>query len=418
MAPLEEVWRNLRAIWGDRQLALVYLNIALYALCYQMQRPMLPELVHSLGEQGSAAFARVESIAGTVQLVGGLLSGPLMDKLGPRFLFLVSFIASLASYWLTISATTVTGLYLSRLPTVVQHAMMAGRTIVTIRSTPECRAALLAYLMSAYGIGMTIGPALGGHITTMSGGDPKVVSAVACAGTAVSCVLVLFFVPDVSPPASAPAAAAFSLPSLARALRARAVVGALLIKTGVAFAGALIHSFLPIFMTEHLGLSVEQKGFILSFFGVILFINAPVIGAVKQYAGDATICRITSLAAAACFLVVPMQSDARGLYAVAAVLAPVSALFNNVSTALLTATVPPQFAGSIIALDMAIGSGVRIISPLAVVWLIGASGVLAVGRAAALLTLACSAALWLWRSFGNAPKLGPMARCPSVSKAE
>ena len=62
-------------------------------------------------------------------------------------------------------STTLTSLLLSRLPTVLQHAVLAARALITETSSDETRAQALGYIGFAYGIGLATGPTLGGYLS-------------------------------------------------------------------------------------------------------------------------------------------------------------------------------------------------------------------------------------------------------------
>jgi MFS family permease len=56
----------------------------------------------------------------------------------------------------------------SRLATLMQHAVLAARTIVTAQSPEDERAALLGYIGASYGLGFAAGPAAGGLLSSVS----------------------------------------------------------------------------------------------------------------------------------------------------------------------------------------------------------------------------------------------------------
>jgi MFS family permease len=56
----------------------------------------------------------------------------------------------------------------SRLATLMQHAVLAARTIVTAQSPEYERAALLGYIGASYGLGFALGPAAGGLLSSVS----------------------------------------------------------------------------------------------------------------------------------------------------------------------------------------------------------------------------------------------------------
>ena len=58
-------------------LLLIYINIALYATCFQIQRPLEPFLVEKLGLTGDSGgeYAKLQSFFSLMQTVGSLLAG-------------------------------------------------------------------------------------------------------------------------------------------------------------------------------------------------------------------------------------------------------------------------------------------------------------------------------------------------------
>lgn len=106
-----------------------------------------------------------------------------MDVYGPKLVLLLSFGSSAASYALTGMSHTMTMIYISRLPTLLQHAVMATRTAVGESSSEADRARLIGYTGVAYGIGMAIGPVIGGLLAKH---DLRLSAWVAAAGSMLS----------------------------------------------------------------------------------------------------------------------------------------------------------------------------------------------------------------------------------------
>ena len=98
----------------------------LYATCFQLQRPLEPFLVDKLVKSDGVSvdsqqqFANVQSFFSAVQMIGSLASGVLIDWLGVRGGFLLTFGASALSYQLLAQTTSIYGLYLSKIPAVFQ----------------------------------------------------------------------------------------------------------------------------------------------------------------------------------------------------------------------------------------------------------------------------------------------------------
>jgi OCT family organic cation transporter-like MFS transporter 18 len=170
---------------------LLYGNVALYALCFQLQQPTQLYLVKSLvvGEAAAGQFAWLKTVNGVLQLAGSLLSGILIDRFGIRAVFVLSLVASALSYALVaLPVDDVRILFLAQLPTVLQHAVLAARAYVSLNASPAERAVQLGYVGVAYGVGMVAGPALGGVLGSIS---LRLPAALATVGSLVSIALLL-----------------------------------------------------------------------------------------------------------------------------------------------------------------------------------------------------------------------------------
>lgn len=150
----------------------VYMLVVMYALCYQLQSPLEPFLVEQLSAKdvdGAAAYARLQSFFSVVQMLGSFIVGYLLDVVGLRFMFALNFIGCAASYALLARATTMEGLYLSKLPAVLMAGFLCAQTAAA-KLTPAGaeRATALGRLTSSYTVGGVIGPALGGVLGVQS----------------------------------------------------------------------------------------------------------------------------------------------------------------------------------------------------------------------------------------------------------
>jgi OCT family organic cation transporter-like MFS transporter 18 len=166
----------------SNKVTITYFNIILYALSYQLQRPVEPflvrSLIHNFGEDASKetaanqTYGNLTSFFSAIQTIGSPLVGILFDKIGTRRTSILVYLASAASYAILANATSANWLYLSKVPTILQHAFLVGQATVASLSTEDnqndllTRAAALGRMTTAYTIGATIGPALGGYLAT------------------------------------------------------------------------------------------------------------------------------------------------------------------------------------------------------------------------------------------------------------
>ena len=112
---------------------ITYLNIVLYALCYQLQRPVEPFLIKSLQEEAvgddsvSRAYGNLQSFFNTAQTLGSPLVGILLDRVGIRYTSAIVFLSSGLSYAILASSYDMKTLFFSKIPTVLQAAFLGKK---------------------------------------------------------------------------------------------------------------------------------------------------------------------------------------------------------------------------------------------------------------------------------------------------
>jgi len=156
----------------DKRVLLIYFLVVMYAVSYQLQAPLEPFLVEKLVTDDDAAvpYARLHSFFAFVQMVGSLIVGNLIDRIGLRGAFVLNFVCCAASYALLAQATTIQGLYLSKVPTVFMAGFLCAQTAAAKLTKPgEMRVAVLGRLTMAYTVGATVGPSLGGILGVSAG---------------------------------------------------------------------------------------------------------------------------------------------------------------------------------------------------------------------------------------------------------
>ena len=92
-------------------------------------------------------------------------------------------------------ATTPELLFLSKVPTLLQHAFLVGQAVVVSQEGHDAtaRAAALGRMTTMYTIGATVGPALGGYLATS---DMYAGARLAVVGSVISVILSLLFLRD------------------------------------------------------------------------------------------------------------------------------------------------------------------------------------------------------------------------------
>jgi predicted MFS family arabinose efflux permease len=186
---------------ANAALWITYVNIVLYALCYQLQRPVEPFLVQTLSNGGSSAdvtrtYGHLQSFFSAIQTVGSPLVGILLDRVGVRWASTIVFASSALSYWILSETKTMAALFYSKIPTAFQHAFLVAQAVAALacQGDEAARAQALGRVTTAYTVGATLGPAMGGYLAEH--GDLYVGAKLAVAGSLLSVVLSLVFLPN------------------------------------------------------------------------------------------------------------------------------------------------------------------------------------------------------------------------------
>mmetsp|Transcript_42956 Transcript_42956/g.64748 ORF Transcript_42956/g.64748 Transcript_42956/m.64748 type:complete len:492 (-) Transcript_42956:555-2030(-) len=293
----------------DRQaLYTTYINIILYALCYQLQRPIEPFLIQSLISSSSTptttvneTYGRLNSFFSAIQTIGSPLVGMLLDRIGIRMTSAMVYLSSALSYLILANANSMTALFASKIPTALQHAFLVAQATAACstggdekgeedeaKSTTN-RARALARMTTAYTIGATVGPALGGYLATPGNvvegveGDLYRGARWAVVGSLVSVVISLLFLSDASSSSNAEKRSADSSPSpksfvsqlqnsVSIALRCN-LWPLLLVKIITGIASSIHSTALPLILSQQLNFDPSQLGIGMSIasFSVALF---------------------------------------------------------------------------------------------------------------------------------------------------
>jgi OCT family organic cation transporter-like MFS transporter 18 len=177
---------------------IVYLNVALYATCFQIQRPLEPFLVDKLIKNGATdsgqEYAKLQSFFSIIQMVGSLISGRMLDRFGVKGGFVVNFVACALCYGLLSQATTLPILYASKVPSVFQMGFLCAQVAASqVTSDGPERVQALGRLTMSYTVGSVLGPTIGGFLG--ASGDYYFGAKLAVVGSVIS-IFLTFLLPN------------------------------------------------------------------------------------------------------------------------------------------------------------------------------------------------------------------------------
>lgn len=370
----------------SRALLVLYAAIVVYAATFQAQLPVQPFLVKSLSTSAVESFTSLRTFIAVLQLLGSLLSGWLIDRVGARNVLLLALGASALSYAITARATTLALLFAAQVPTVFQHAVLAARAYATtVVPAGDARALVLGRITFAYGVGMLVGPSAGGVLASI---DLTLAAAASAVGALAAAVFVWALLPEAEASGGGGAlkehgggGAAGDAGGYARLLGVAGVAPALAVKAIFVLALAVFQGAFSLLAFDRFALDAAGMGAILAWVGALSAVGStvvvPLVAARGWGATRACVGAAAALAASLAAFAAATTQTHLFLLCVPQTLAAV--VFQTLNAAALSALVPAALQGALHAADMAISSGLRIAAPAAAAALITRIGYWSVG---------------------------------------
>jgi predicted MFS family arabinose efflux permease len=166
----------------------------------------------------------------------------------------------------------------------------------------------------------------------------------------------------------------------------------LLMKLLFSAALALFHSVFSLVAAERFGLDAAGVGWLLSFVGVVgIVAQGFLLGPLTRAVGEQRVGLVSALVLAAAFAAFAVISSAAELYAVCVPLTVVSMAYLLINTSQVTKAAPLALKGSLVAVDMALGSLTRMVAPGIGGALLSSYGYSSIGASSAALMLLAAA---------------------------
>ncbi|HEX6939194.1 MAG TPA: MFS transporter [Longimicrobiales bacterium] len=172
-------------------LAVLIATVLVDMIGFGIVLPLLPFYAESLGASPLEVTLLVASFSG-MQLVAAPLWGRVSDRRGRKPLIVAGLFASAVSYLLFGLARTLPLLFVSRMAAGASGGTIAvAQAYVADTTQAEDRARGLGLLGAAAGLGVMVGPAIGGFFSRWGLGVPGFVAAALCAANGVAAMRML-----------------------------------------------------------------------------------------------------------------------------------------------------------------------------------------------------------------------------------
>lgn len=370
---------------SNKILFVTHFNVFLYAACFFIQTGTLPYLTKKFGAD-PVTFGKLQTAFSVCQLVGGPLYGRIGDIFGEKVAIILALLSTTLTYLFTGLSYNMTTLFFSRLFSVMMHVMQGSQMVATTLSNDKNRAGALARLGFSYGLGMVVGPTLGGVVTKNFG--EQAAALLAASGAFLSLVLVVVFVPNIKKERKQQDKGIMDLKKMGGLVCLPAVRGILLIKAICGIPISILQSMFSVIAMEEFGLLPDQNGYLMSYIGVLaLVMQGFGVSMISSRASDLTIVKMSAVCLAISYYALSLLG---GLWHFLILLVPLTfslSLINSVISSALTKGVSTTDTGTMLGINMAVNSMIRTVSPTVGGWMMEAYGFKSIG----LLGAACNA---------------------------
>jgi DHA1 family multidrug resistance protein-like MFS transporter len=302
-----------------KNVILLSLTLGVVMLGFGMVMPIMPFYVESMGASATELGLLV-AISPFIQLVASPLWGSVSDRRGRKPVLVVGLLGYGISMLLFGLSTQLWMLFVARGVGALLSAATMPTTMAYISdsTSEQDRGGGMGALGAATGLGVVLGPALGGLLGSESLSTPFFLTAAVCLLTL---LLVLLFLPE-SLPVEARQQTATKIKPIAQI---RDLGQALFGPLGVLLLMAFLVSFgltnfqgiFGYYALKKFGYGTEEVGWILSVVGIVGALTQGVLtGPLTKRWGEATVIKVTLLASAVTF--------------------PLLLMANNLATVLLT----------------------------------------------------------------------------------
>jgi DHA1 family multidrug resistance protein-like MFS transporter len=287
-----------------KNLAILSLTLGVVMLGFGMVMPIMPFYVESMGASATDLGLLV-AISPFIQLVASPLWGSVSDRRGRKPVLAVGLLGYGLSMLFFGLATELWMLFVARgLGALLSAATMPTTMAYVSDSTSEReRGGGMGALGAATGLGMVLGPALGGLLGSESLSTPFFLTAAVCLLTL---LLVLLFLPESLPAGARRQTAIRATP----ATQVRDLWQALFGPLGALLFMAFLVSFgltnfqgiFGYYALKRFGYGTEEVGWILTVVGIVAALTQGVLtGPLTKRWGEATVIKATLLASAVTF---------------------------------------------------------------------------------------------------------------------
>jgi multidrug resistance protein len=326
--------------------------------------PLLPIYAERMHATPFAAGALI-AVYSLMQLVFAPAWGRLSDRVGRRPVLLVSLAGSAISYLLLGAAGSLAMLFVARaLAGVAGANIPVAQAYIADVTSPAERARGMGLIGAAFGLGMVIGPGIGGGLSLIGPRVPEYAAAVLCLA---NLLLAAYSLPE-SLPRAVRRAASFRHPLSVRSLRdavARPGAATLLAVFFLVTLGfAILEGTFSLAAAHRWELSSAQVDGLWLYMGIVaVVVQGWLVGRLARRVPERALVVAGTLALGAGFLWIPFAGPAPALLTALALVIGGQGLASPSLSSLISKTVEAPVQGEVLGVSQSLSAGARVLGP-------------------------------------------------------
>jgi MFS transporter, DHA1 family, tetracycline resistance protein len=344
------------------RIGVIFFTVLIDLIGFGIVLPILPFYAQRFGAAG-LGYGAVIGVFSLMQFVATALLGKLSDRIGRRPVLLTTMLVNAAGYALFAFAGSYWVLFLSRVVSGFAGGnISAAQAYIADITTPAERSRGMGMVGAAFGIGFSLGPAIGGFAAHYLGASAPGLVAVGL--SLANFASAYFILPESLHHELRVKRALFDLGHIGEAiarprLRALMIVWALV---PIAFAGYTV--VLPLFASARLGWKERELAILFTIIGVTAAaVQGYFFGKLVRRSGERLLVTIGTFGMAVSIAVIPLVHSSAVLYGWTFVLAFANSVFAPAATGLVSVYAERTEQGTILGAAQAIAGLGRTIGP-------------------------------------------------------
>ena len=359
-------------------LPILLLTVVVDLIGFGLILPLLPfYAIH----YGASPFtvALLSVVFSVAQFLAAPLMGSLSDRLGRRPVFLGCMLLSIIGYFSLAFADSLLTIFLARIITGIGGSKVGvAQAIIADSTAPEQRARGMGLIGGAFGIGMILGPVIGGLLI---GPDPLQphyqLPLLAAAGTSsLALLFAILKVRETHPPQPGLRVQLWSNPLAELPLLGRTVVLLLLVSFAINFVFSQIETLFPLFVAARLDWHAYEVGLAFTFIGtIVLTVQGILIGPLTRRFGEARLLTYGMLSLATGCAMAHLVTDTAMIALSILLTASGVATVNPSISSMVSRNADPMRQGAAMGSMQSLGALGRTLGPAWGGWLFGHIGI-------------------------------------------